>query len=381
MSEEFAADDKESVPAHLRALYLQPRGQARATQARSTAATGRQALAVTHRVATPTGWKPLAELVPNDLVFDITGAMTPVSETSPTYRRQPCFEITFDDGQRIRAAASQSWTVQTRNGHDNAFVEFTATTEELAIMKGSRRSAISIPLTKRESPNLDLPIDPYLFGYWLGDGYAANGAFAVGNADVEEVTAILTRVLLPYEIITCRYYDYNLCHHLNIRNIKKPSRVSPQQSLFQRLRTLGLLRNKHVPDLFLLAGTEQRRSLMQGMIDSDGNVTAKGQVQFTNTNRRIIDGFLEVSRSLGYKPTARVHSTSGWIVTFQATDNEPVARIQRKASRAILGGRIASRRYIQSIQPAESVPMKSVGFVTPGLMFQIEGGIVTHSTW
>lgn len=381
LTEECDADDKGLMPSHVRALYLQPRGQVRATQVRSAAARGRQALAVTHRIATPTGWTRIGELRPDDLVFDINGAMTRVAETSPVYRREPCFEITFDDGQKIQAAASHSWTVQTRNGHDSAFVEFTATTEELAIMKRSRRSAISIPLANRDSPNLDLPIDPYLFGYWLGDGYAATGALAVGNADVEEVTGILTKVLLPYEKITSKYYDYNLCHFLNVRNINKPSRISPEQSLFQRLRTLGLLRNKHVPDLFLQSGTEQRRSLLQGMIDSDGNVTSDGQIKFTNTNRRIVDGFLEVSRSLGYKPRARVHSTSGWVVSFQATDKEPVARIQRKASRVKIGGRIASRRYIQSIEAVRSVPVRSITLAIPGLLFQVEGGVTTHSTW
>ncbi|MFJ4266270.1 LAGLIDADG family homing endonuclease [Paenarthrobacter nicotinovorans] len=373
--------NNESMPAHLRALYLRPRGQVRAAHVRSAAATGLQALAVTHRVATPAGWRSIADLATNDLVFGINGTATAVTETSPVYRGLPCFEVSFDDGQKIRAAASNSWTVQTRNGHDSDYVQFTATTEELATMKRSRRSAISIPLAIRESPSLQLPIDPYLFGYWLGDGYAANGAFAVGNADVEEVTAILQKVLLPYEIITSKYYAYNLCHHLNVRNIKKPSRVSPEQSLFQRLRTLGVLYNKHVPELFLLAGTEQRRSLMQGMIDSDGNVTSDGQIKFTNTNRRIIDGFLEVCRSLGYKPSARVHTTSGWVVSFQAIDAEPVARIQRKATRVKLGGRIGSRRYIQSITPIEPVPVKSVGFATQGLIFQVEGGIATHGAW
>ncbi|MHA7290006.1 hypothetical protein ACX80V_10205 [Arthrobacter sp. MDT3-24] len=71
----------------------------------------------------------------------------------------------------------------------------------------------------------------------------------------------------------------------------------------------------------------------------------KGQVQFVNPNRRILDGFVEIARSLGYKPSVRAHPTSGWLAVFQVADDRPVARIQRKALRVVPGGlgRIGSR--------------------------------------
>ncbi|WP_231941295.1 LAGLIDADG family homing endonuclease [Arthrobacter sp. U41] len=337
------------------------------------------AVALTHRVATPSGWKSVADLIVGDTVFDGDGNWQRVDRDTSVFRNLDCYSVTFDDGQQITAAASHTWTVETRNGHDSGFVELTVSTTELARMKLFRRSAISVPVAERLSPDLDLPVDPYLFGYWLGDGYSANGAISVGRNDVEEVTTLLQDVLLSYEMLSSTYYDYNLAHCLNVRNVTKPSRGAVNQSLFQRLRTLGVLRNKHVPDVYLFAGTEQRRALLQGLVDSDGNVTnRKGQVQFVNTNRRILDGFVEIARSLGYKPSVRAHPTAGWLAVFQVADDYPVARIQRKASRLVPGGRMASRRYIRSVLPVRSVHLKGIGIDTDAHQFQVEGGILAH---
>lgn len=351
----------------------------RGTYVPVSAASERLALALTHRVATPSGWKSLGDLTVGDTVFDGDGNWQRVDRDTSVFRNLDCYTVTFDDGQEITVAASHRWTVETRNGHDSGFVEHTVSTEELARMKLMRRSAISVSVAGRLSPDLELPVDPYLFGYWLGDGYSANGAITVGRNDVEEVTALLQDVLLSYEMMSSTYYEYNLAHCLNVRNVTKPSRGAVNQSLFQRLRTLGVLRNKHVPDVYLFAGTEQRRALLQGMVDSDGNVTDRqGQVQFVNTNRRILDGFVELARSLGYKPSVRTHTTAGWLAVFQVADDKPVARVQRKASRLVPGGRIASRRYIRSVVPVKSVHLKCVGIDTDGHQFQVEGGILTH---
>ncbi|WP_284991022.1 LAGLIDADG family homing endonuclease [Arthrobacter sp. efr-133-TYG-120] len=336
-------------------------------------------LALTQRIATPFGWKSLADLTIGHFVYDGRGKPQRVVMATPVFKDLKCYEVTFDDGQEVTVSASHRWTVETRNGHDDGFVEVTVSAEELARMKGNRRSAISIPNGVRLSDDIGLPVDPYLFGYWLGDGYAANGAIAVGRQDIEEVTSLLVGTMRPYETMSSVYYDYNLSHFLNIRNIKKPSRDAIDQSLFQRLRTLGVLRNKHVPDLYLFAGTEQRRALLQGMVDSDGSVTPKkGQIHFTNTNRRIIEGFVEIARSLGYKPSVRDHCTSGSVAVFQVADGKPIARIGRKQARVIPGGRIASRRYIRSVVPVESVPLKGLGIETGSQSFQVEGGILTR---
>jgi len=53
------------------------------------------------------------------------------------------------------------------------------------------------------------------------------------------------------------------------------------------LRALGVLGNKHIPELYLTAGTAQRLALLQGLMDTDGSCSAgQGQAEFCTTRAR-----------------------------------------------------------------------------------------------
>ncbi|MGN8774752.1 LAGLIDADG family homing endonuclease, partial [Candidatus Weimeria sp. HCP3S3_B5] len=68
------------------------------------------------------------------------------------------------------------------------------------------------------------------------------------------------------------------------------------------LRALGVLKNKHIPDIYLTASREQRLQLLQGLMDSDGTIHKKtGRSTFTNTDMRLIRGARSLVRSLGWK--------------------------------------------------------------------------------
>ena len=50
------------------------------------------------------------------------------------------------------------------------------------------RSAIRIPLTKPlQTDEADLPCDPYLYGYWLGNGTANKNTITVRTCDIGDV--------------------------------------------------------------------------------------------------------------------------------------------------------------------------------------------------
>ncbi|PRC53015.1 replicative DNA helicase, partial [Mycobacterium sp. ITM-2017-0098] len=51
-------------------------------------------------------------------------------------------------------------------------------------------------------------------------------------------------------------------------------------ALQARLRTLGVLGQKHIPMQYLRASEGQRRALLAGLLDTDGTVTNGGAVQF-----------------------------------------------------------------------------------------------------
>ena len=80
------------------------------------------------------------------------------------------------------------------------------------------------------------------------------------------------------------------------------TRTGRNDTSFQgRLRKLGLLRNKHIPALYLRAGRGQRLELLQGLLDTDGHVSRSGECEIIIKSCRLADDFGELLSSLGFK--------------------------------------------------------------------------------
>lgn len=290
------------------------------------------------------------------------------------------FLVTFDDGVQIPAEGDEWWTLTLGNGHGSFENQFLQTVDIPTVL---RNSDVSYRLWVVESEAVELPIDPYVLGYWLGDGYSANGGITVSTIDFPHLMQQLKPTLRPYEVINTAEYKYNgdvvcvnvrrnpdLCPKGHWKRINpyidrfgylicrectaarnRGEKLPTLPSLHERLKGLQLLKNKHLPQLYLDSGTDQRRAVLQGLMDSDGHITKEGRAHFTNTSEAIIVGFVRLARSLGYKPQVRKHGTSGWIVGFTINSQAPVVRLPRKAQRVIVRtGRLSTMRYVKSVE-------------------------------
>lgn len=357
-----------------------PWSRLRTPLAQVSAVSEDQPLALDTIVRTTQGWTTIANIGVGDEVYDEHGSPQAVCRHTPVMYGLDCYRVTFDDGQEVVASASHGWTVERKRLHGDYHITETLTTEDLA--SGYRdsmgRGRVRIPLVAAGSPDVDLPIDPYILGLWLGDGNRCNGTFAIRWQHRDEIEAILLPLLGSHEMLKFAHVC-NDAGVLNIRNTTTHKSSGP--ALITRLRTLGVLKNKYIPDLYAFAGTEQRRALLQGLIDSDGNVLADGQVRFTNVNRSLIDGTRDLVASLGYKPHVRPHSTAGWIVSFRADAQSPVARLAYKAtSQRARSSRYGAYRYVQNVERIPTVPVRCIGIDTPAHLFQVGRGILTQNT-
>ena len=81
--------------------------------------------------------------------------------------------------------------------------------------------------------------------------------------------------------------------------------------------------------------------MLAGLIDTDGHIEDNGRVRFVNTNKKIIDSFALIVRSLGYRTTVTVQkacvSSSGiagnldvYTVQFVNTDGKLYTKLKRK---------------------------------------------------
>ena len=86
----------------------------------------RKALDVSTPVLTTTGWTTMGDIQVGDYVYDAEGKPTQVVYTTPVFKGD-CYDITFNDGETIRADAGHEWTVRPLKSRKH----ITATTEEI----------------------------------------------------------------------------------------------------------------------------------------------------------------------------------------------------------------------------------------------------------
>src|SRR5690625_1293787 len=341
-----------------------------------------QPLALDTKVNTPSGWTTVGELTVGDFVFDEYGQAQEVKRETEVMHDHRVFDLTFDDGQTVRASENHGWTVNVNDLHTSRVSERTMTTGEIqAFLASGERRSVSVNVAPVSYPEAELLLDPYMLGYWLGDGNSRNSGIAVGREDFDHLRGQLEAIADETEHVTeTGDFDRSGVKCLSIVKLKKPGN-GRVESVYQKLRHEGLIKNKHVPEDYLRSSEAQRRALLQGMVDSDGHC-CDGRVQFTNKNPLLIEGFVELARSLGYKP--KVHKADGGArcAVFINHDKSVVARIPRKQAGAVdfKVTRSGAKRYVRSVVEVASEPVKCIGIDTDSHLFQVEGGILTHNT-
>ncbi|HEV2921318.1 MAG TPA: DNA translocase FtsK, partial [Actinomycetota bacterium] len=219
-----------------------------------------------------------------------------------------------------------------------------------------------------EYPEQDLPVDPYVLGCWLGDGHSAHGQLF--SADSEIIANIEAA---GFEVRKQPFSPYAW----GIIGLRKC------------LHRLGLLGDKHVPDVYLRSAPKQRLALLQGLMDTDGNNGRNGSVEFTNTNRRLAEAVVALALSLGHKAVLheRRATLNGrdcgpkYVVTW--TPPDPVFRLSRKLARQKLTGHrgVQSVRYVVDVRPVPTRPVRCITVDPPDHLYLASRACVpTHNS-
>jgi predicted phage terminase large subunit-like protein len=235
-----------------------------------------KALKLNTPIPTPDGWTTIGDLKIYDQVFDENGNICNVIAKSNIFKNRQVYKVITNHGSdEIIADGEHDWLVSLW-GHRSIIKN----TRNLAERTSSEKPTIKIQ-GALQLPEKELSIDPYVLGVWLGDGNPGSAIITQGGDD----------------------YDW-------MRNeIEKYYKTSDQSTqgtfgilgLQKQLRISGLLNNKHIPKIYFRSSIEQRLSLLQGLIDTDGYVSATGEIEFTNINPDIAFGLVELVNSLGCK--------------------------------------------------------------------------------
>lgn len=342
-----------------------------------------KALALDTPIPTPDGWTTMGELHVGDLVFGANGQPCTVTAVSEVFRNHECYRLITDDGHEIVADAGHLWLANLERRQPYRVY----TTKALA---RSRSKRARLPAGGAlELPEAVVPIPPYTLGLWLGDGDSNSARVTIGHEDASETLANLaadgTMVTGAVHVSSgAALYRLGGGERVHRRSGPLNGRFGPNGSLQSALRAEGLLGGKRIPERYLRASSNQRLALLQGLIDSDGHVTTRGHVLFTNTNQKLAAGVRELVHSLGVKATmierrAMLHGVDCgpyWTVSFYMAH---AARLARKASRAFDSPK-KHVRYVSAI-PTDTVPVRCIVVDSPDHLFLAGRGMIpTHNS-
>lgn len=330
-------------------------------------------LALDTPVPTPGGWRLHGDLKIGDEVFALDGSVAKVIGTSGL-KHLECYRIKFQCGEEIVADCEHRWIVEKKSrarlksGKRAGYRRVVMTTKELAEHRQSRSDArLRVPIAGPiQHPKKDLPLDPYLLGVWLGDGNSHDGQITNVDAEVwSEIGKAGFKTGWTSKNGQTRYV-------LGLKSV---------------LREIGVLGkgNKGIPDAYMTAGIEQRRALLQGLMDTDGTVSKdSGQATFNNSNRRLVEQVVELLASLGIRSSTRFYENghSGYHhVSFKPLPSDKVCRLPRKASLARTPKWSRRHHAIVSVEPCGIIPTSCIAVDHPAHAYLVGRNFIpTHNT-
>ena len=307
-------------------------------------------------VATTKGLKKHGDLIVGDYVFGRDG--TPVKVLWVSEKTRSEYVVSFSDGAKIECHGNHEWTVYNRFRQKEETIE----TKHMASSTiyngdGKRGSRYKYHVDSNvcvmfDSRNVDL--DPYVLGAWLGDGDSSCGIIHIGNNDVEIIGNSTYKFKESKGTTTRKFY-------------------SPELNLL--LKNNGLIKNKHIPDMYKYNSVEVRKNVIAGLIDTDGYVYHRnGRITISNTNKRIIDDAAFILRSLGqsvvvceFKPRVSSSGIVGKKIVYQLCFNPTMTFPTKVKRKKITKLSINKKRAIVSIERKEGL-----GY---GNCIQVDGGI------
>ena len=366
-----------------------------------------KALPNSNIIYTPEGYKLMGDIKVNDKVFGRNGKETNVIGVYPQGNR-PIFKISFNDGTFTFCDEEHLWSVNSINQRnrsswkdgkriklepDNSFKVIKTSDLINKLTFGTKKSLnFKIPMVEPvEFNERELPINPYVLGVMLGDGYMKSSRFTTKDIEIADEVS--------------RTNSVNISIKEKCRDIDK-SNILVQECLFDvciygitdKLKSLGLYDKKSdtkfIPSQYLYNSIENRLELLRGLLDTDGNVRKNGGIEYVSTSKELIEnvrwlvlslgGFCKLSSKFptytykGIKKTGK--KAYKLTISFPEKNKIIPFKLSRKNDRVVNRLKYENNKFIKSIEYSHDEEATCIMVDNDEHLFVTDDFIVTHNT-
>ncbi len=349
-----------------------------------------KAAALDSKLLTPKGYIKMGDVNIGDYVIGSNGKKTKVTGIYPQGIKK-MFNITFTDGTVVETCDEHLWAVQTTNHRKrgNGFIVKTLN-ELMGDLTYGKHGNLKwyIPIVKpvKFDSNDKLIVDPYLMGVLLGDGSISQHTTNFSTEDSELIEFISSTLPENHMIKHRSNYDYGIIGEGG-KNI-----------ITRELKDINLLGTKSdtkfIPKKYLYTSIENRISLLQGLLDTDGYCSTKGAIQFYSVSKQLSDDVKGLVQSLGgvarqsskissYRlPNGKLKECSeSFILTINLPQEIVPFRLKRKLNRVNTNKKYNPSRGIKSIEFSRYSEAQCISVEAEDRLYVMDDYVVTHNTY
>ena len=366
---------------------------------------------IKNRVFTPNGRKKIGDLKVGDEVIGSDGKKCLVRGVFPQGVKET-YKITFNDGFSILVGDEHLWSVSSATTGKNrnsmrrkkSLVLSTKQMFEGGKIKikgighnndkdydvetyykypnGNNKWQIPIVKPIQFERNDNLPIDPYLLGLILGDGHITKSScvFTVHCDDYDEL-----------------FNNFNLTENKKNDNKRTGNKFIGRNILNELKLNDTRSHTKFIPEIYKYSSVENRLSILQGLMDTDGHCMFNGGGKFLGTeyctiSKQLCDDVVEIVHTLGgiarVKTRIPTYTYKGekkngklaYRVNIKLPKGMNPFRLKRKAERYIEPTKYPTGRYIKNIEKVGFEETICISVDSPDKLYVTEHCIVTHNT-
>lgn len=353
---------------------------------------GGKANSLDTKIKVPGGWSTMGEMHVGKKIIAKDGSVTEVTGVFPQGKKQ-MYKVTFSDERSVECCAEHLWKVYHIGTSVHKRWRVVDTVELIRLMNIVNPRIYVDLIDNEDTPDIDLPIDPYVLGVILGDGSIGNNTITISKND-QEVFDEISKVLPDDLSLNKRASGPSKCLAYGISRTSAGIKNSYVGAL-EKLGLMGTLSHeKFIPEIYLNSSYKQRLALIQGLLDTDGYCSTHHSIEYSSSSERLAKDFQYLIRSIGgvARVTARIPHyrvedrkvicRTSYRMKVRVKKPSDMFRLKRKKDRTFDDNQYSKilKLRVTGVVKTEIKEAQCISISHPERLYVVNDFIVTHNT-